>query len=147
MAREKALRRQLAVPFLVADALQLQLLNREFPTVFDCGLFHTFDASEKEKYAKSIATVTARGGHLYVLCFSDNGATQGPHPVSQVDLRSAFNSGTGWNVTLIVPEYTYARFDDDGIPAWLATRHTSAIRFSGDESPGKTHQEQIGGRR
>ena len=121
MAREKARGRGLDVEFAFADALQLEGLARTFETVLDCGLFHTFDGDERTRYVTSLASVTARGGTLYVLCFSDQGPDTGPHPVSRDELRAAFNAGSGWNVTAIESERVLTRFHEHGAPAWLAT--------------------------
>jgi hypothetical protein len=68
-----------------------------------------------------LASVTERGGTLYVLCFSDVGPDSGPHPISQEELRAAFNRSNGWNVTAIEPNRIQTRYHDDGAPAWLAT--------------------------
>jgi hypothetical protein len=79
IAREKAEGRGLEVEFVLADALQLARLGRMFQTVLDCGLLYTFDSDERRGYAASLASVTDRGGTLYVLCFSDIGpGTCGP---------------------------------------------------------------------
>jgi SAM-dependent methyltransferase len=121
LAREKAAGRGLAAEFAVADALQLHRLARTFATVLDCGLFHTFEGEERTRYAESLASVTARAGTLYLLCFSDVGADLGPHPVSQDDLRAAFSDERGWRVASIEADRTATRFHDAGAPAWLAT--------------------------
>jgi SAM-dependent methyltransferase len=121
MAREKAAARGVEVEFAVADAFQLEHLGRTFTTVLDCGLFHTFDGDERPKYVASVASVTEHDGTLYVLCFSDKGPDTGPHPISQEELRAAFNPSRGWNVAVIEPERIQTRFhDDDGAPGWLA---------------------------
>jgi len=122
MAREKARERGAAVEFAAADAFELERLGRTFDTVLDCGLFHTFDSEERPRYVASLASVTEHHGTLYVLCFSDEGPQTGPHPVSQKELRAAFNSSTGWNVAAIAPERVRTRFHDEhGAPAWLVT--------------------------
>jgi len=121
IAREKATDRGLEVEFAVADAFQLEGLGRTFDTVLDCGLFHTFDSDERPRYVASLASVTARDGTLYVLCFSDSGPDTGPHPVSREDLRSAFNPSSGWNIAAIESERVHTRFHDNGAPARLAT--------------------------
>jgi SAM-dependent methyltransferase len=124
LARKKADERGLDVDFVTADALHLDRLGRTFQTVLDSGLFHTFDGDERPPYVASLASVTASGGTLYVLCFSDQGPDTGPHPVSQDELRAAFNPATGWNVAAIEPERAQTRFHDAaGAPAWLATIH------------------------
>jgi SAM-dependent methyltransferase len=126
IAREKAADRRIANPrikveFAAADALQLERLGRSFKTVLDCGLFHTFDDDERTRYAASLAQVTEHDGTLYVLCFSDQGPDAGPPPISQEELRAAFNPSGGWNVASIEPDRIQTRFHDNGAPAWFAT--------------------------
>jgi ubiquinone/menaquinone biosynthesis C-methylase UbiE len=122
IARTKAADREIAVEFAAADALELNRLGRRFDTVLDCGLFHTFDRDERPRYVASLASVTECGGTLYVLCFSDGGPDTGPHPVSEEELRTAFDPSNGWHVAAIEPERLQTRFHGDtGAPAWLAT--------------------------
>jgi SAM-dependent methyltransferase len=121
IAREQAARRGIAAEFVTGDAMHLDRLGRVFDTVLDCGLFHTFDGEERGAYVESLASVTRRGGDVYVLCFSDVGANGcGPHPVSEDELRAAFGPGGGWSVASISPERIHTRFDAQGAPAWLA---------------------------
>ena len=122
IARKKADVRGIEVEFAAADALQLNLLGRTFETVLDCGLFHTFDADERPGYVASVASVTAHDGTLYVLCFSDERPDTGPHPISQAELRAAFNASAEWTVAAIERDRVQTRYHDDrGAPAWLAT--------------------------
>ena len=69
----------------------------------------------------SLASVTERGGTLYVLCFRDDGPATGPHPVSREELEAAFNAGAGWSIAAIEPDLVQTRFHDGGAPAWFAT--------------------------
>jgi SAM-dependent methyltransferase len=121
IARKKADDRGIEVEFAAADAFHLERLGRSFETVLDCGLFHTFDSDERPGYVASLAAVTERAGTLYVLCFSDDGPDTGPHPVTQEELRAAFNPSTGWNVIAIRPDRVQTRSQRDGAPAWFAT--------------------------
>jgi len=121
IARKKAEERGIKAEFATADALQLERLGRMFQTVLDCGLFHTFDGDERPRYVASLASVTEHDGTLYLLCFSDEGPNAGPHPISQEELRAAFNHGSGWNVAAIEPDRIHTRFHDDGAPGWFAT--------------------------
>jgi SAM-dependent methyltransferase len=122
IARAKADDRGIEADFASGDAFQLERLGRRFDTVLDCGLFHSFDSDERSRYVASLASVTGHGGTLYVLCFSDAGPDTGPHPVSQEELRAAFNPGHGWSVATIEPKRVQTRYhDDNGAPAWLAT--------------------------
>jgi SAM-dependent methyltransferase len=120
IAREKAADRGIQVEFVAGDAFQLERLVRRFDTVLDCGLFHTCDADERPRYVASLASVTAHGGTLYVLCFSSAGPETGPHPVSEEDLRAAFTPSNGWHIAAIEPERIHTRYHDNGAPAWLA---------------------------
>jgi SAM-dependent methyltransferase len=121
IARETAAGRGIDAEFMIADALHLDRLDRVFETVLDCGLFHTFDSDERRDYVAGLASVTSRGGDLYVLCFSDVGpGTSGPHPISQEELREAFTRSGGWSVAYVSPDRIQTRFDAQGAPAWLA---------------------------
>jgi len=121
-AREKAKDRGIEVEFALADAFHLERLGRRFETVLDCGLFHTFDGDERPGYVASLASVTEHDGTVYVLCFSDDGPDTGPHPISQEEIRAAFNPSNGWNVVAIAPDRIQTRFHGDrGAPAWFAT--------------------------
>jgi len=121
-ARKKIKDRGIQVEFAAADALQLERLGRKFQTVLDSGLFHTFDDfDERRRYAASLASVTEREGTLYVLCFSDDGPDTGPHPISQKELRAAFNPSSGWDIAAIKPERIETRMHANGAPAWFAT--------------------------
>ena len=121
IARAKADDRGIEVEFAAADAFQLERLGRKFETVLDCGLFHTFDAVERPRYVVSLASVTEHDGTLYVLCFSDDGPDTGPHPISQEELRAAFNRSSRWNVAAIEPDRIQTRNHANGAPAWFAT--------------------------
>jgi SAM-dependent methyltransferase len=121
IAREKAAARGLDADFVVADALHLDGLGRAFDTVLDCGLLHTFDGGERRDYVASLASVTAPGGVLHVLCFSDVGPDPcGPHPVSEQELRAAFELSRGWSLASLSADRCQTRFDARGAPAWLA---------------------------
>ena len=121
IARKKADDRGIEIEFAAADAFELTRLGRRFETVLDCGLFHTFDADERPAYVASLASVTERDGTVYVLCFSDDGPDTGPHPISQEQLRVAFNPRDGWGVAAIEPDRIQTRFHSAGAPAWFAT--------------------------
>jgi SAM-dependent methyltransferase len=119
MAREAAAARSIAAEFMPADALRLDRLGRTFDTILDCGLFHTFDGDERQRYLASLASVTEHGATLHVLCFSDAEPGPGPHPVSRDDLAAKFGGGD-WDLVAVGPERIETRFAAGGVPAWLA---------------------------
>jgi SAM-dependent methyltransferase len=129
-AREKAVARDIAASFLVADALELERLDRTFDCVLDVGLFHTFDDEERRSYVESLSSVARPGTRLQLLCFSDaTPGDEGPRRISQPELRSVF--ATGWKVVAIAAERieinpAWANDDAapwmrDGAAAWLAS--------------------------
>ncbi|MFZ0041620.1 MAG: hypothetical protein WAK93_09955, partial [Solirubrobacteraceae bacterium] len=80
-----------------------------------------FESDERRDYVASLASVTSRGGNLYVLCFSDiEPEIAGPHPIGKQELRDAFQPSSGWAVASISPDRIQASFAPQGAPAWLA---------------------------
>lgn len=119
-AREKAAARGLAVPFLVADALDLAKLRRRFETAIDCGLFHTFDPPLRRGYAHSLCEVLSPGGTLHVLCFSDEEPPgPGPWRIQEYELGDAFRGL--FAITRIRPGRFERRFPEAPARAWVAT--------------------------
>ncbi len=119
LAREKAQARGLAVPFLVADALDLARLRRRFETALDVGLFHVFDRERRRAYAQSLTEVLSPGSTLHLLCFSDEEPPgPGPHRIAEHDVRDAFRSI--FTLTRIQPA-RFERREEPPARAWLAT--------------------------
>lgn len=120
LARAKAAARQLAVPFFVADALDLGRLRRRFETALDSGLFHVFTDEERRTYAESLCEVLSPGGTLHVLCFSDEEPPgPGPRRVTQYEIGAAFRSL--FTVTRIRAAVFESLLHSGGARAWLAT--------------------------
>jgi ubiquinone/menaquinone biosynthesis C-methylase UbiE len=125
-ATAKAFQRGIAAHFIVGNALELNKLGRQFDTVIDCGLFHTFSDEERLTFLRSLTEVLGAGGLLYLLCFSNEQAgTEGPRRVSQQEIRHAFH--VGWNVKNIeatnfesIPRPGGLEFDPPGPKAWVA---------------------------
>jgi cyclopropane fatty-acyl-phospholipid synthase-like methyltransferase len=118
-AEAKAKDRGLAVKFLTIDALDLGALGRTFDTVIDCGLFHVFSDPERERYVSSLASVTASGTKLVLLCFSDlQPGDSGPRRISKVEILQAFDKG--WKVQDIRPAALETNMGRDPVKAWLS---------------------------
>jgi cyclopropane fatty-acyl-phospholipid synthase-like methyltransferase len=126
-AKAKAAERGIEATFIVGNALELKKLGRQFDTVIDCGLFHTFADEERPMFVQGVGEVLRSGGLLHVLCFSDEEpGTEGPRRISQQEIRDSFHDG--WRVQRIepihfeaIPRPDGAKFGPDGPKAWLAT--------------------------
>ncbi len=119
-ARRKAAARSLAAEFLVGDALELGGLGRRFATVTDCGLFHTFEDDERERFVTSLAAALAPGGRYFVLCFSELETLEGgPRRVTQAELHGTFDRPP-FRVTSIAAAEMATNLDGGGRHAWLA---------------------------
>src|SRR5215469_5178474 len=115
MARHKAAERGLAVEFQVKDAMTLELWDKRFATVIDCGLFHVFSDEDRVRYAAGLTHITEPGGRLLLLCFSDEEpGTQGPRRVSQREIRTVF--GDAWTIEEIRARHADVRTDLEGDP-------------------------------
>jgi cyclopropane fatty-acyl-phospholipid synthase-like methyltransferase len=129
-ARQKAAERGLSATFLVRDALTLKEWNERFDNLIDSGLFHVFSDDDRKRYVEGLATVLKPGGHVFLLCFSDEEpGTEGPRRVSKKELHDAF--AERWRVESIQParvevrpDFTEITFSEGGPKAWfmLATR-------------------------
>jgi SAM-dependent methyltransferase len=125
-ARAKAAERGLAVEFLVKDATTLGDWDKRFATVIDSGLFHVFSDDDRRRYVQGLARVLQPGGHLFLLCFSDEEpGTEGPRRVSRRELDAAF--ADGWEVESVRPvrvevnpAFTGIKFSEGGPKAWFA---------------------------
>lgn len=119
-ARAKAAARGFALPFLVADALDLAKLHRRFETALDSGLFHAFAQEQRRAYAHSLCEVLSPGGTLHLLCFSDE-EPPGPGPlrIAQHEIGDAFRSM--FAITRIRPGRFESLMHPGGAKAWVAT--------------------------
>jgi SAM-dependent methyltransferase len=126
-AKAKAAQRAIVAQFIVGNALELSKQGRQFDTVIDCGLFHTFADEERPVFVQSLAEILRPGGLLHILCFSDEEpGTYGPRRVTQREIRDSFHDG--WKVRRIEATQFEAierpdgpRHSPGGPKAWLAT--------------------------
>jgi SAM-dependent methyltransferase len=120
-ARAKAAARGINAHFETGDALDIDLPEGSMTTVIDSGLFHVFTDEERPRYAASLGSVLAPGGHLYLMCFSDREPGDwGPRRVHQEELRAVF--AHGWAVESITADTFDVNEIENStvIQAWLA---------------------------
>jgi ubiquinone/menaquinone biosynthesis C-methylase UbiE len=123
-ARAKAAARGLTAEFLVKDAMTLGAWDRRFRSVIDSGLFHIFVGEERKRYAKGLARVTAPGGRLFLLSFTDDPRERGPAGVSRQGIYDTF--ADDWIVESVEPIHGEisaafaADFPAEGPKMWFA---------------------------
>jgi SAM-dependent methyltransferase len=119
LAKKKAAERQLPARFVVWDALDLPLLEEQFGTVLDCGLFHVFDDTDRVRFVQSLSAVVPAGGRYYLLCFSDRQPGDwGPRRITEREIRDSFSQR--WEIESIEPVVLDITIDPHGAQAWLA---------------------------
>lgn len=120
-ASAKAKERKSRAEFMVADALDLPSIGRNFDAAIDCGLFHVFSDSERGSFAKSLQGALSPGGTYFMLCFSDREPSDwgGPRRVTKEEIRSTFSRG--WRVDWIHAARFESKYHDEGGHAWLSS--------------------------
>lgn len=119
-ARAKASQRESKVEFLVADALRLHELRRQFDVAIDSGLFHVFSDRERVSYVESLKSVLRPGGRYYMLCFSDKEPVGwgGPRRIFEHEIQDTFSHG--WRVNYVRPARFESAFHERGGRAWFS---------------------------
>lgn len=124
-ANRKAAELGVEAEFLHMDALKLTSLDRKFDSVIDCGLFHVLSDADRPSYVAGLAHVTKQDGRLFLMCFSDQEASdRGPRRITQAEIRRAF--ADGWTIESITPSQfepnpkSPEAFKHGGPRAWFA---------------------------
>jgi SAM-dependent methyltransferase len=126
-AKAKAKVRALNVHFQQANALELEKLGRQFDTVIDCGLFHTFNDDDRPIYVAGLEKVLRPGGQFHMMCFSDREpGSEGPRRITQQEILDSFQDG--WALKAMrdtkfetVDYLGSPQFSPGGPKAWLVT--------------------------
>ncbi len=124
-ARAKAAERGIAAEFRVGDARELAGYEREFDSVIDSGLFHTFYSdADRARYVDALHRVSKPSGTVHILALSD-AVPPGPGPrrIGEPEFRAAF--ATGWVVEQLSPAHmvgTLPGSDTENlVPVWHLT--------------------------
>ena len=119
VARRKADSRGIAVTFAVGDVLDLGAYAGRFDSIIDCGCFHVFDDTDRERYVRAAHLALRAHGRLFLMCFSDQvPGDSGPRRVSQAELRDAFRDG--WRFDAITDARFEVTREEGSVHAWLA---------------------------
>ncbi len=94
-AIEKAKKLSNEINFLVDDVMDSKLSDREFDFIFDRGIFHLFDVSQRPQYVKQIKRILDDNGILFLKCMSIDEKNlpddDMPHKLSKQEITDAFD--------------------------------------------------------
>ena len=94
-AIEKAKKLSNEINFLVDDVLDSKLSDRGFDFIFDRGIFHLFDVSQRPQYVKQIKRILDDNGILFLKCMSIDEKNlpddDMPHKLSKQEITDAFD--------------------------------------------------------
>jgi len=94
-AIEKAKKLSNEINFLVDDVLDSKLSDRDFDFIFDRGIFHLFDVSQRPQYVKQIKRILDENGILFLKCMSIDEKNlpddDMPHKLSKQEITDAFD--------------------------------------------------------
>jgi len=107
-AIEKAKKLSNKINFLVDDVLNSKLSDKEFDFIFDRGIFHIFDVSQRPQYVKQITRILSDNGILFLKCMSIHEKNlpddDMPHKLSRKEITDAFDD-----------DFDIQRIDDDTV--------------------------------
>ena len=93
-AIEKAKKLSNEINFLVDDVLDSKLSDGGFDFIFDRGIFHLFDGSQRPQYVKQIKRILGDNGILFLKCMSIDEKNlpddDMPHKLSKQEITDAF---------------------------------------------------------
>ena len=109
------------INFLVDDILDSKLPSNGFDFIFDRGIFHLFDNSQRPKFAKQIKRILDDGGIYFLKCmsieqeaFSDG---TGPNRLSKQEIIDAFTND--FDIESIKPSSFEAVNFETNLKAWF----------------------------
>jgi len=83
------------IHFLADDILNSKLSDKEFDFIFDRGIFHLFDVSQRPQYVKQIKRILNNNGILFLKCMSIDEKSipddDMPHKLSKQEIMDSFN--------------------------------------------------------
>jgi SAM-dependent methyltransferase len=85
--------------FEVGDATRPSALGVKFGSVLDSGFIHLLDPAETDAFVADLSEAIAPGGRYYLHEFAIEFPIDNvPRAITEDELHSRFNAGTGWRV-------------------------------------------------
>ena len=120
IAEAKAAARGLTARFITHDVHRLADLGETFDTVLDSGQLHICTEPDRNAYLRSVRSVLAPAGRMFVLCCGNqqHGAG-GPRRLSRDEVTAAF--ADGWRIDAVTATTLATAGDGDGVAGWLVS--------------------------
>lgn len=94
-AKSRAAAQNVTVELLVKDAMTLATWDRTFASVIDSGLYHIYEAADRERYVAGLRHVLRPGGKLFLFSFADGPKAPGGG-ISRQEIERDF--ARGWHI-------------------------------------------------
>ena len=122
VAIEKAKKRSDKINFLVDDILNTKLPDNSFDFIFDRGIFHLFDKSDRAKFVNQITRILNENGIYFLKCMSieeeEFSGDNAPYRLSKQEIIDAFEND--FDIEKIKPSIFEASNLDYSPKAWFA---------------------------
>jgi len=122
IAIDKAKKRSDKINFVVDDILNTKLPDDSFDFIFDRGIFHLFDESDRPEFVKQIKRILNDNGIYFLKCMSmeeeEFSGDNAPHRLSKQQIIDIF--GNDFDIEKIRPSIFEASNLDYNPRAWFA---------------------------
>ncbi|NIP61531.1 MAG: methyltransferase domain-containing protein [Nitrosopumilaceae archaeon] len=122
VAIEKAKKRSDKINFVVDDILNTKLPDDSFDFIFDRGIFHLFDESDRTEFVNQIKRILNDDGIYFLKCMSieeeEFSGDNAPHRLSKQQIIDIF--GNDFDIEKIKPSIFEASNLDYNPRAWFA---------------------------
>ncbi|MDX1596111.1 MAG: class I SAM-dependent methyltransferase [Nitrosopumilaceae archaeon] len=122
IAIDKAKKRYDKINFVVDDILNTKFTDNSFDFIFDRGIFHLFDESDRPKFVNQIKRILNDGGFYFLKCMSTDeeefSGDNAPHRLSKQQILDTF--GNDFDIEKIKPSIFEASNLDYSPRAWFA---------------------------
>lgn len=122
VAIDKAKQRSDKINFVVDDILNTKLPDDSFDFIFDRGIFHLFEESNRKEFANQVKRILNDDGIYFLKCMSieepEFAGADAPHRLSKQQITDTFSAG--FDIEKIKPSVFESVNLDTNPKAWFA---------------------------
>lgn len=128
-AKARAAKEGVTVAFEVKDAMTLAQWDKRFASVIDSGLYHVYEAAQRQAYVQGLAHVLNPNGRLYLFAFAEGPKAPGGG-LSRADITADFAEGWQFEALDYAPGEVNPAFEHpeqlEGLQMWFAVIRRTA---------------------